>query len=190
MMPLHSSPVGLTKLTPSCVRCLFIVSFWDGWSQVTRRDSMRSSCSTQRPTADNSHAIAGAGQQQPQQFSDWKSPSPSSSSNQLQARSDPEVTVGLHPVREPPQPPAKGASNLLLTVPTPSPNSLTPPPLHSPLSRSYVTLAIPEECAADVPLLRSRFPVRRPDDTSLATGPISPVNTLDVRIEASVKRKT
>lgn len=165
-----------------------------GQPQVTRRDSMRSSSSTQRPATD---ILDGPGQQQ--QFSDWQSSPPSSS--QLQARSDSETAGaaaagGLHSVREPSQLPNKSGGNLLLTVPAPNPNSLAPSPppqpapSHSPLSRSYVTLAIPEECAADVPLLRSRFPVRRPDDANLAGGPVGPVNTLDVRIEASVKRKT
>ncbi|XP_050521806.1 voltage-dependent T-type calcium channel subunit alpha-1G-like isoform X2 [Daktulosphaira vitifoliae] len=65
----------------------------------------------------------------------------------------------------------------LLTVPQ-NPVLLAPPPL----SRSYVTLTIPEE-RSDA-LLRSRFPGRRSEDDA------SPVNTLDVRIEASVKRKT
>lgn len=90
----------------------------------------------------------------------------------------------------------KAAASALLTVPAaPNPNALAPPPPTPPpsLSRSYVTLAIPEECAVDVPLLRSRFPqVRRPEDpnSSGVTAAADPVNTLDVRIEASVKRKT
>ncbi|XP_050424042.1 voltage-dependent T-type calcium channel subunit alpha-1G isoform X2 [Adelges cooleyi] len=72
---------------------------------------------------------------------------------------------------------SKETKSNLLTVPQ-NPVLLAPPPQ----SRSYVTLAIPEERSEA--LVRSRFPGRRPEDDSNA------VNTLDVRIEASVKRKT
>ncbi|KAF0761932.1 voltage-dependent T-type calcium channel subunit alpha-1H-like isoform X2, partial [Aphis craccivora] len=178
-------------------------------SDVSRRDSVRSSGS-QRPATDQPDA---AGQQQkqqlqqlhqPQQFTDWQS---SANQVKLQARCVSEAIAGdqatgsgsRHSNRGEPVSAAnnnKAAASALLTVPAaPNPNALAPPPPTPPpsLSRSYVTLAIPEECAVDVPLLRSRFPqVRRPEDpnSSGVTAAADPVNTLDVRIEASVKRKT
>lgn len=154
--------------------------------QVNRRDSVRSSGS-QRPATDSPD---NAGQQQQQlQFSDWQS----SSTPQLkqQSKCDPAETGagGGRLTREPVRVRNDNGSSLLV-VPTPKPNALVPPQL----SRSYVTLAIPEEHAVETPLLRSRFPVRRPADdptanVSAATGgPV--VNALDVRIEACVRRKT
>ncbi|XP_022162041.1 voltage-dependent T-type calcium channel subunit alpha-1G isoform X5 [Myzus persicae] len=176
-------------------------------SDVSRRDSVRSSGSP-RPATDQPDA-AGQRQhqqqpkQQMQQFTDWQS---SANQVQLQARCVSEAIAGGqatgsgngHPGRgEPAAGVAKnstGAAVLLAVPATPNPNALAAPPPTPPpsLSKSYITLAIPEECAVDVPLLRSRFPlVRRPEDpTSSVATAAGPVNTLDVRIEASVKRKT
>uniref|UniRef100_A0A2S2PYV7 Voltage-dependent T-type calcium channel subunit alpha-1H n=1 Tax=Sipha flava TaxID=143950 RepID=A0A2S2PYV7_9HEMI len=146
---------------------------------VTRRDSVRSSGS-QRPVTD---IVSDAGQQQQQ----------SSSSHQHQQqpiRCDPDAAVSSSSAGTSGQPVRNGCGSLL-TVSAANPNALAPPP-PSPstntasLSRSYVTLAIPEEeCAADVPLLRSRFPVGRPED-AIQSG-CGASNTLDVRID---KRKT
>jgi len=135
-----------------------------------------------------------------QQFTDWQS---SANQVQLQARCVSEAIAGGqatgsgHPVRGEPAAVTKNSAvaAALLAVPAaPNPNALAAPPPTPPpsLSKTYVTLAIPEECAVDVPLLRSRFPlVRRPEDpTSSGVAAAGPVNTLDVRIEASVKRKT
>lgn len=170
-----------------------------------RRDSVRSSGS-QRPTMTENPDFAAGHQQQKllPQFSDWQSSAPSSSSNQQQpARGGEPEGIGGGPsmVREPVGrgtlsvgPKTSGdpvPSPSLLTVPNVASNALVPPPL----SRSYVTLAIPEECVAEAapPLLRSRFPARpRPEDHPTGGGGGSPVDMLDVRIPAAnvVKRRT
>lgn len=130
-----------------------------------------------------------AGQQLQHQFSDWQSSSvkPSVKCESEVTATSASLLASGHFVREPVR--IRSNNDSLLAVPVPSPNALIPPPPQ--LSRSYVTLAIPEECTADVPLLRSRFPVRRPDNpTTNLSGGTGPVNTLDVRIESSAKRKT
>lgn len=180
--------------------------------QITRRDSVRSS-SSQRTATDQQDVAGQRKQQQKQQIqqlnqlqqcSDWQS---SANQVQLQARCVSEAIAGGKATGSGSGYPVRGelaavavaknspATAALLAVPTtPNPNALAvPPPTPPPsLSKSYVTLAIPEECAVDVPLLRTRFPqVRRPEDpNSSSVNTASPVNTLDVRIEASVKRKT
>ncbi|KAL5240540.1 hypothetical protein ACI65C_007950 [Semiaphis heraclei] len=181
-------------------------------SDITRRDSVRSS-SSQRTATDQQDVAGQRKQQQKQQIqqlnqlqqcSDWQS---SANQVQLQARCVSEAIAGGKATGSGSGYPVRGelaavavaknspATAALLAVPTtPNPNALAvPPPTPPPsLSKSYVTLAIPEECAVDVPLLRTRFPqVRRPEDpNSSSVNTASPVNTLDVRIEASVKRKT
>lgn len=156
--------------------------------QGARRDSIRSSNSPRPPAGaadvqDSGIVVAG----QLQQFSEWQS----SSSNHLhQPNPGPgagAATGGRRPAAGDGIAVDNGDPPPLL----PNPNSLAPPPATEPPapahSRSFVTLALPEERAAQMPLSRSRFPTRRSEDPSCPPGA---VKTLDVRIEANVKRKT
>lgn len=162
--------------------------------QGSRRDSFRSSNSPRAPVGaadfqDGGIVVAG----QLQQFSEWQS---SSSNHHHQPNPGPGLGPGAGPgTATGGRRPGTGDGIVVdngdpLLLP-PNPNTLAPPPAAEPPapahSRSFVTLALPEERAAQMPLSRSRFPTKRSEDQSCPPGA---VKTLDVRIEANVKRKT